>query len=80
MINKRLKKLEKDIKKVSKDEIETEKLNEIVNSVERVLDFNYQNQEGQRLKILTLDQMLSRLTIVLAKLKVESNSEELKKK
>ena len=80
MIKKRLKKLEKDIKKVSKDEIETEKLNEIVNSVERVLDFNYQNQEGQRLEILTLDQMLSRLTIVLAKLKVESNSEELKKK
>ena len=80
MIKKRLKKLEKDIKKVSKDEIETEKLNEIVNSVERVLDFNYQNQAGQRLEILTLDQMLSRLTIVLAKLKVESNSEELKKK
>ena len=36
------------------------------------------NQEGQGLKILTPDQMLSRLTIPLAKSKVGNNSEKLK--
>ena len=32
---------------------------EIVNVVEKILDFNNQNPEGQGLKILTPDQMLS---------------------
>ena len=36
------------------------------------------NQEGQGLKILTPEQMLSRLTIFLAQLKAENNSEKLK--
>ena len=36
------------------------------------------NQKGQGLKILTLDQMLSRLTITLASLKTGNNSEKLK--
>ena len=35
-----------------------------------------ENQEGQGLKILTPDQMLSRLTISLAQLKVRNNSEK----
>ena len=37
-----------------------------------------ENQEGQRLKILTLDQMLSRLPITLAQLKAGNPSEKLK--
>ena len=36
------------------------------------------NQEGQRLKILTRNQMLSRLPISLAQLKAGNNSEKLK--
>ena len=46
--------------------------------VERILEFNRQNQEGQGLKILTPDQMLNRLLISLASLKAENNSEKLK--
>ena len=37
-----------------------------------------QNQEGQRLKILTPQQMLSRLPISLAQLKAGNNSEKRK--
>ena len=36
------------------------------------------NQQGQGLKILTADQMLSRLPITLAQLKAGNNSEKLK--
>ena len=36
------------------------------------------NQQGQRLKILTPDQMLSRLPITLAQLKAGNNSQKLK--
>ena len=50
----------------------------IVNIVVRILEFNKQNHEGQRLKILTPQQMLSRLSISLAQLKAENNSERLK--
>ena len=35
------------------------------------------NQQGQRLKILTPDQMLSRLSIILAQLKAGNNSQKL---
>ena len=42
-----------------------EKPNEIVNVVENILEFNRQ-QQGQGLKILTPNQMLSRLPITLA--------------
>ena len=43
-----------------------------------ILDFNKHNQQGQGLKILTPNQMLSRLPITLAQLKAENNSENLK--
>ena len=46
--------------------------------VEKILQFNRQNQEGQGLKILTPDRMLSRLPITLAQLKAGNNSEKLK--
>ena len=54
-----------------------EKPNEIVNVVENILEFNRQ-QQGQGLKILTPNQMLSRLPITLAQLKAGNNSEKLK--
>ena len=44
------------------DEKEIEKPDEIVDIVENILESNNQNQEGQGLKILTPDQMLSRLS------------------
>ena len=46
--------------------------------VEDILKFNKQNQQGQGIKILTQNQMLSRLPITLAQLKAGSNSEKLK--
>ena len=43
-----------------------------------ILNFNKQDQEGKGLKILTPNQMLSRLPIALAQLKAGNNSERLK--
>ena len=51
--------LKNEIEKMGEEEQETEKLNKIVDSVEMILEFNKQKQEGQRLKILPLDQMLN---------------------
>ena len=62
---------------MTEDEIKTEKPNEIVDIVEKILEFNEQ-QEGKGLKILTPSQMLSRLPISLAQLKAGNNSEKLK--
>ena len=63
---------------MSEDEIKIEKPYEIVDIVEKILEFNKQNQQGQGLKILTPNQMLSRLPITLAQLKAGNNSEKLK--
>ena len=63
---------------MSEDEIKIEQADELVNIVEKILDFDNQNQKGQRLKMLTPNQMLSRLPITLAQLKVGNNSEKLK--
>ena len=54
---------------------ENEKIRDII---ERILDFNNENQLREGLKILTPDQMLSRLPITLAQLKAGNNSEKLK--
>ena len=51
---------------MSKDEIKIEKPYKIEEIVEEILKFNKQNQEGKGLKILTPNQMLSRLPINLA--------------
>ena len=59
------------------EEKEIEKPNEIVDIVEKILEFNKQNQLGVGLKILTADQMLSRLPITLAQLKAGNNSQKL---
>ena len=66
--------LKSKIERMSEDEIEIEKPYEIVDIVENILEFNRQNQEGQGLKILTPNQMLSRLPISLAQLSAGNNS------
>ena len=57
-----------------------EMLKKIKPTVEDILEHNekYHNQEGQGLKMLTQQQMLSRLPISLAQLKAGNNSEKLK--
>ena len=56
----------------------TEKPDKILKIVKEILEFNKQKQQGLGLKILTPNQMLSRLPITLAQLKVGNNSEKLK--
>ena len=50
----------------------------IINIAQRVLYFNQLEQQGLGLKILTLNQIFSRLPISLAQLKTGNNSEKLK--
>ena len=52
---------------MSEKEIENEKPDKILNIVKKILKFNRQKEQG--LKILTSNQMLSRLPITLAQLK-----------
>ena len=52
-----------DIKMMSDNETKTKQLDRVVDIVAEILEFNEQNQEEQRLKILTSDQLLVRLTI-----------------
>ena len=70
--------LKNEIKNMGAEEKEIEKPNEIIDVVEEILEFNKQNQQRQGLKILTPDQMLSRLPITLAQLKAGNNSQKLK--
>ena len=72
--------LRNEVENMGEEGKETEKPSEIVNNVEKILGFNKQNQVEGDLKILTPDQMLSRLPITLAQLKAGSNSEKLKNK
>ena len=70
--------LKNEIKKMSEDENEIEKPDEILKIVE-VLDFNKKIRKlVLGLKILTPNQMLSRLLITLAQLKAGKNSEKRK--
>ena len=79
LINSESKDLKEKIKKMSKAEIENEDLESIVNIVETILKFNKQNQQKrQGIKILTPNQMLNRLPIVLAQLQAGNNSNKLK--
>ena len=70
--------MKEEIENMSKEEEEIGKPNVIVDIVKEILDFNKQNQIGKGFKILTADQMLSRLPITLARLNTGNNSEELK--
>ena len=57
-----------------------EKPDKILKNVEEILKFNKQKQLVLGLKILTPNQMLSRLPITLAQLKAGNNSEKLNNK
>ena len=72
--------LKDEIKKMSKEEIEDEKLDKIPKIVEEIIILNNENkkQQGLGLKILTPDQVLNRIPITLAQLKAGNNSEKLK--
>ena len=67
-----------ETKKMSKKEIEIEKPDKILKIVEEIIESTKQKQQDLGLKILTPSQMLSRLSITLAQLKVGSNFEMLK--
>ena len=78
-IKKVLSKLERIIDYVPKDNaFKIEENEKIIDIVERILEFNQLNQSGQGLKILTPNQILSRLPISLAQLNAGNNSEKLK--
>ena len=68
------------LKKMSKDEKQIEQPDKTLEIVEEIIIFNRenQNQSGKGLKILTPDQMLSRLPITFAQLKAGNNSKNLK--
>ena len=52
------------------------KTNKILKLVKKILNFNKKIQSGGGLKILTPNQMLSRLPITLAQLKAGNNSQK----
>ena len=70
--------LKKEVENMGEEEKEIEQPDKILKIVEEILEFNKQNQSGKGLKILTPNQMLSRLPITLAQLKAGNNSEKLK--
>ena len=72
----RMKKVIKNVPENKKFMIEESE--KIMDIVECIFYFNQLDQSGQGLKILTRNQMLSRLPISLAQLKAGNNSEKLK--
>ena len=63
---------------MSENEKKIEQPDKILKIVEEILNFNKETQQGEGLKILTPNQMLSRLPITLAQLNAGNNSEKLK--
>ena len=78
VINSGSKDLKEEIKKMSVEEKEIENPELIVEIFEEILKFNEQNQQRKGIKILTPNQMFSRLPISLAQLQAGNNSEKLK--
>ena len=78
LIKNGLEKFKSHMNKMFQKEIEIEKPDEIVDIVEKILDFNNENKEAEGLQMLTPEQMLSRLPIFLAQLEAGNNSEKLK--
>ena len=64
--------LKDEIEEISENEIEIEKPNRLKDIIEKILDFNKQNQEVQGLKTLKSVQMLSRLPISLTQMQITS--------
>ena len=76
---KNLNKMQKIFKNVPENKTFKIKENEkVTDIVERILELNSKKQLGLRLKILTPNQILSRLPITLAQLKAGNSSEKLK--
>ena len=88
-----LRKLDRDILNMSKDEVKNRRLNYFKHLVRKIVDANKklddmpdleteesaaQRQQEQGLKILTPEQMITRLPILLAQLKAGNNSQKLK--
>ena len=74
-----LSKLQRIINYTPKDNaFKIEENEKIIDIVERILYFNQLNYSGKGLKILTSNQMLSRLAISLAQLNAGNNSEKRK--
>ena len=79
LIKEVLNRMKKIIENVSKNKTFMIEENEkIINIVDHILYFDQLDQSGQGLKILTPNQILSRLPISLAQLKAGNNSEKLK--
>ena len=79
LIKEKLNTIKRNIEGFFKDrKYMTEVLEKIVNIVEHILYFNQLDQSGKGLKLLTPNQMLSRLPISLAQLNAGNNSEKLK--
>ena len=77
-IKNRWSKLTDRVEKTLGDKKEDKGLDKILEIVEDILNFNKQNQQGEGIKILTPNQMLSRLLIALAQLNAGNNSNKLK--
>ena len=75
-INEKLTKMKNIVKNVPKYRLEENK--KIIDIVERILELNSKNRLGLGLKILTPNQMFSRLPVTLAQFKAGNNSEKLK--
>ena len=69
---------ETESEEMPENEIGNEKLYEIVDIVDKILYYNDENQEEQGLRILTPNQMLSRIQFSLAQLKAGNSSEKIK--
>ena len=81
LIKEVLNRMKKVIKNLSENrKFMIEENEKTIDIVERILYFNQLDQSGQGLKILTPNQILSRLPISLAQLKAGNNSEKLKNK
>ena len=78
-INKALTKTKNIAKNVPKDDLlKTEENEKTIDIFERILEYNIENQLGLGPKILTPNQMLSRLPIFLAQLNAGNDFEKLK--
>ena len=67
--------------KISKNNLKSDKLKDIVKELERsIFGYDYENEDlsGSGLKILTNKQMLNRLPILLAHIQAGNNSTKLK--
>ena len=78
VINSGIKDLKEQINKMFEKERQIEKPDEMVEIGEEILKFNEQNREGKDSKMLTPNQMLSRLPISLDQLEAGNNSENIK--